>query len=222
MSQHEPHTADESLSPDERRREKAAFDSEQHKEHEEHEEHDVVKTESRPESQRAVDDAPLPDEGPGEAATAARGPAHAALSALSKDEVIDRHLRLVADHRRLRQRAEEEKLEARRSERDRVLLSFFEVVDNVERGLEASAGEQSVWREGMENIHKQMLDVISGYGVVPFAPVGEPFDAHEQEALCMMPAPGKADGTVAQVERKGYRTAERVLRPARVVVVKNA
>lgn len=214
MSQHEPHTADESLSPDERTSERAAAS----------EERDVVERESRPGSQRAADDAPLPDEGASEAATAtaARGPAHATLSALSKDEVIDRHLRLVADHRRLRQRAEEEKLEARKSERDRVLLSFFEVVDNLERGLEASAGEQGVWREGMENIHKQMLDVISGYGVVPFAPVGEPFDAHEQEALCMMPAPGKADGTVAQVERKGYRTAERVLRPARVVVVKNA
>lgn len=148
-------------------------------------------------------------------------PAHAALADLSKEELIDRHLRLVSDHRRFRQRADEERLEARRDERERVLLSLLDVLDTVERGLDASEGEDNPWREGMLGIRKQMLDVLGRYGVTPFTPLGAPFDAHEQEALSTMPDESKPDGAVGYVERNGYRHGERVLRPARVVVVKN-
>ncbi len=154
-------------------------------------------------------------------ASAPPSPAHAALEALSKDELIDRHLRLVADLRRVRQRQTEELADARRDERDGVLSSLFDIVDNFERGLEASGGEQNPWAEGMRSIHKQMLDVVARYGVTPFAPHGEPFDAHEHEALSTMPDPSRPDGTVLYVERNGYRQDGRVLRPARVVVAKN-
>lgn len=150
-----------------------------------------------------------------------RSPAHDVLEALSKEEIIDRHLRLVADHRRLRQRSEEEQGQARQSERDRVLLSLMDVLDTLERGLQASEGEENPWREGMHGLQKQMLDVLGRFGVTPFTPLGERFDAHEHEALSTMPDESKQDGVVAFVERNGYREGPRVLRPARVVVVRN-
>jgi molecular chaperone GrpE len=167
----------------------------------------------------AQDEARGPDE---ERAAAPRSPAVAALDSLSKDELIDRHLRLLADQRRMRQRAELDLNEARREAKERVVLGLLSVLDSVERGLEAAGDgeEQNPWREGMEGIHRQMLDELLRLGVEPFEPTG-PFDASFMEALCTMPALDKEDGTVAHVERKGYRTAQGVLRPARVVVVRN-
>lgn len=153
-----------------------------------------------------------------------RSPAHAALDALSKEELIDRHLRLVADLRRIRQRAKEDEEGARREERERVLFSLFDVLDTFERGLErlGGAGEENPWAEGMRAIHRQMLDVLARFGITPYAPFGERFDANEHEALSTIPDPERPDGTIAFVERNGYREPDRVLRPARVVVVRNA
>lgn len=181
-----------------------------------------------------VAEGPLHDEPASQEAAAIEGevppaapksPAHAALEPLSKEELIDRHLRLVADLRRIRQRAKQDEDEARREERERVLSSMFEVLDTFERGLEkvgAAGDEDNPWAEGMRAIHRQMLDVLARFGVTPFAPVGEPFDAREHEALSTLPDPERPDGTIAFVERTGYREDDRVLRAARVVVVKNA
>lgn len=158
------------------------------------------------------------------AVSTSKSPAHAALEELSKEELIDRHVRLVADLRRIRQRARQDEEDARREERDRVIGSFFDVLDAFERGLESAPEEQkdNPWAEGLRAIHRQMLDVLAGFDVKPYSPVGEPFDALVHEALSTMPDPNRPDGTIAFVERTGYRERDRVLRPARVVVVKNA
>lgn len=155
---------------------------------------------------------------------APKSPAHAALEGLAKEEIIDRHLRLVADLRRMRQRAKEDQDDARREERERMLTSLFEVLDTFERGLEKVPEDDrdNPWAEGMRAIHRQMVDVLARFGVTPYAPFGEPFDANEHEALSTVPDPERPDGTIAFVERTGYRELDRVLRPARVVVVQNA
>ena len=54
-------------------------------------------------------------------------------------------------------------------------------------------------------------------GVSEIDPLGEAFDPHNHEALLAQPS-DEPEGTVIQVVQKGYRTGDRVLRPARVVV----
>ncbi len=55
-------------------------------------------------------------------------------------------------------------------------------------------------------------------GVEGFSPKGEPFDPNVHEAMAQMPVDGAESGTVAEVYQSGYRMADTVIRPARVVV----
>ena len=55
--------------------------------------------------------------------------------------------------------------------------------------------------------------------VLPVAPEpGSPFSPEQQQAISMAPAPGQAANTVVSVLQKGYVIADRVLRPALVIV----
>lgn len=188
------------------------------------EERDDLDREDTAPEQAAGEEQGQREQAEAEAAEPPLSPAAAALDALPKRDLIDRHLRLMADQRRMRQRSEIDIAEARRDATQRTLGQWLEVLDSVERGLEAAGegDEDNPWRQGMEGIRRQMLDVLARFGVKPFAPEGEPFDATVMEALCTAPAPGKEDDTVAQVERKGYRSDDGILRPARVIVVRNA
>ena len=50
----------------------------------------------------------------------------------------------------------------------------------------------------------------------------EKFDPNLHEALFQLPVPDKEPGTVAVVEKVGYRLHERTIRPALVGVVKES
>jgi molecular chaperone GrpE len=53
-------------------------------------------------------------------------------------------------------------------------------------------------------------------------PVGEKFDPHRHQAISVVPAPeGVAPNHVVQVLQKGWLIADRVLRPALVIVAQS-
>lgn len=74
--------------------------------------------------------------------------------------------------------------------------------------------------EGMAMTNTQLLKVFSKHGLTKVAPeIGEKFDPNFHEALFQVPAPeGKEDGTVAILEKSGYKLHNRTLRPALVGV----
>lgn len=78
--------------------------------------------------------------------------------------------------------------------------------------------------EGMTMTNGQLLKVFSKHGLEKVAPeVGEKFDPHYHEALFQVPAPeGGEAGTVAIMEKKGYKLHNRTLRPALVGVFKDS
>ena len=49
-------------------------------------------------------------------------------------------------------------------------------------------------------------------------PVGQPFDAHQHEAISQQPSADLPEGNVITVVRIGYSLNGRLLRPASVVV----
>jgi molecular chaperone GrpE len=54
--------------------------------------------------------------------------------------------------------------------------------------------------------------------VTPIEAVGQPFDPHLHEAVAVESCAAGQDGVVLRELRRGYRTAERVVRLAQVVV----
>lgn len=116
--------------------------------------------------------------------------------------------------------------DAERSRRD-VLVSLLEVVDNLDRAIDAAqkAGKNSgdPLLQGVEMVQQQFLAKMDGFGVKRIDALGADFDPLLHEAVTSVPAPdASADGRVLGVITHGYRIGDDVLRPALVAVGKLA
>ena len=114
--------------------------------------------------------------------------------------------------------------DAERSRRD-VLVSLIEVVDNLDRALDAAvkSGKDKAdpLLQGVEMVQQQFLAKLDGFGVKRIDALGAEFDPSLHEAVTAVPAPDAAsDGRVMGVITHGYRIGDEVLRPALVAVGK--
>jgi molecular chaperone GrpE len=129
------------------------------------------------------------------------------------------------DDSRLRLRREISK-DIERARRE-VLAELLEVVDNLDRALDAaragsSADQMDALLQGVELVRQQFLAKLEGFGVKRVASEGLPFDPSVHEAISTVPAATPdQDGTVVGVVRHGYRIGDEVLRPAAVAVAKS-
>jgi molecular chaperone GrpE len=122
---------------------------------------------------------------------------------------------------RLRLRREISK-DVERARRD-ILSELLEVVDNLERALEAAQRSPSAdaLLQGVEMVRRQFLSKLEGLGVRPIDSTDAQFDPSLHEAVTTVPAASpEDDGKVVGVIRRGYRIGEDVLRPAAVAVAK--
>jgi molecular chaperone GrpE len=122
---------------------------------------------------------------------------------------------------RLRLRREISK-DIERTRRD-VLTEFLDVVDNLDRAIEAGGTSSSheALLQGIEMVRRQFLGKLEGLGVKPMSGEGERFDPAQHEAISTVPAAtADQDGVIVGVVRRGYRIGEDVLRPAAVAVAK--
>jgi molecular chaperone GrpE len=136
-----------------------------------------------------------------------------------RDKLADALLRRRADFENYRRRVERDRDAAAEEALGEVFRDLLGTVDNLERALSASGGEDEL-REGVELTHRELVGFLESHGVVAHDPVGERFDPARQQALLHEPVSGLAEGEVAEVFRKGYSFGERLLRPALVKVAK--
>lgn len=74
------------------------------------------------------------------------------------------------------------------------------------------------WRAGMEQVRAQLLDALSRHGVERYGAVGDAFDHALYEAAEEDATIEGESGTVARILRFGYKSQDRVLRPAQVII----
>jgi molecular chaperone GrpE len=138
------------------------------------------------------------------------------------DRCRDLLLRKAAEFDNYRKRTERERREqADRSVSD-LLLELLPVLDDFERALNADVGRESVdaYRQGVELIHRQLLDLLKRRGVRPIDAVGTAFDPYLHQAVTTEVVEGGRDGEVLEEFRRGYMIGERLLRPAMVKVAR--
>lgn len=75
--------------------------------------------------------------------------------------------------------------------------------------------------EGLKMTDDILMNTIKKHGLERFDPTGEKFNPNEHEATFMSPQEGKEDNAVFFVQQKGFKLNGRVLRAAKVGVVKN-
>jgi len=107
-------------------------------------------------------------------------------------------------------------------EREAILRDFLEVADNLERVIASwkAGGERDgkSIRNGIDLVLRLFKSKLERYAVTAIEAEGQPFDPHVHHAISQAPSIDAAPGTVLHEVEKGYRAAERLLRPATVVV----
>lgn len=135
----------------------------------------------------------------------------------------DQLLRVKAEQENLRRRHEREVQNAHKYALERFAQELLPVIDSLELGAEAAAGEGATMekvREGTELTLKMLLSTIEKFGIQAVHPEGEPFNPEYHQAMSMLESPEHAVNTVMNVMQKGYTLNERLIRPAMVVVSK--
>ena len=90
-------------------------------------------------------------------------------------------------------------------------------LDHLDHALKAAEGHEDVIK-GFALVRDEIVKALGRAGIQPFAPVGEPFDPNEHEAMAQQPSEEAESGTVLEVYQQGFRINGQILRPARVVV----
>jgi molecular chaperone GrpE len=74
--------------------------------------------------------------------------------------------------------------------------------------------------EGLRAVLEQMDGILARQGVRRIGAPGEAFDPERHEAVAVRESADAPDRTVLGVERSGFESGERVVRPAQVVVAR--
>lgn len=132
---------------------------------------------------------------------------------------------LAAEMENMKKRYEREKDNLLKYGNEKVLGQLVEVVDNLDRTVDAIATDEddkvkNIYN-GIEMVRKQFLDVLNNNGLKKVESLGEIFDPNFHEAMAQQPAEGKEDQEIIQVFQHGYELNGRLLRAAKVVIAKN-
>jgi molecular chaperone GrpE len=117
-----------------------------------------------------------------------------------------------------------EKAEAIKFGNQRLIEDLLPVIDNFNMGMMAAEAESgSMIYMGMKMVQAQMEAFLSGQGVTEAVTVvGSDFDPNIHDAMSQEESEEIEEGKIIRVMRKGYLLGDRLIRPANVVVSKNA
>ena len=133
-------------------------------------------------------------------------------------ELADQSLRAQAEAQNARRRADDEIAKIRKFAVEAFAESLLPVIDSLEAGLKTESASPEQLREGAEATLRQLLAALERHKVVEVnPPAGAKFDPAAQQAISVVPA-DQEPNTVVSVLQKGYTIADRVLRPALVMV----
>lgn len=142
--------------------------------------------------------------------------------AAERDEFLALAQRTQADFENFRKRAAREMALAEQRGVTKVVKELLPALDNLERALAAAeaapSGERHHLSEGIRLVHSELIAAMGRVGVEGYSPKGERFDPTVHEAMAQQPVEGAESGTIVDVYQTGYRIADSVIRPARVVV----
>lgn len=131
------------------------------------------------------------------------------------------YLRAVAEQDNIRKRAARDIEAAQRYGLEKFLAEVLPVKDSLDLAVESAGKADAVaLRDGQQATLRLLTKALEKAGVAELHPEGQPFDAHQHEAIMAQESPTAEPGSVLAVVQRGYSLNGRLLRPARVVVAK--
>lgn len=128
----------------------------------------------------------------------------------------DAYKRVLAEYANYKRRTEKEKEDIGAFTRAETVKALLPALDNLERAVEAPAGEE--YKTGVDMTIRQLREALQKLGLEEIEADGAPFDPEVHNAVMREDADGVDPETVTAVFQKGYRMGDRILRPAMVKV----
>ncbi|HRF30374.1 MAG TPA: nucleotide exchange factor GrpE [Azonexus sp.] len=138
---------------------------------------------------------------------------------LKAAEHYDAWLRAKAEGENIRRRAQEDISKAHKFAVEKFAGELLAVKDSLEAALAVPEQTVESFKSGVELTLKQLVSAFEKNALNEVNPAGEKFDPHKHQAIGMVDSDQEAN-TVVTVLQKGYMIADRVLRPALVMVAK--
>lgn len=133
------------------------------------------------------------------------------------EETTDRLKRIMAEFENYKKRSNKEREALYNSLLADIIASFLPVIDNLEKAVQAKTEDEG-YKQGIELVLKQFVDVLIKFGVEEIKTVGETFDPEIHEAVSSIQDETKGEKEIVQEFRKGYKIGTKVIRHAMVVV----
>ena len=151
--------------------------------------------------------------------TGVEAPATIEKSKVEIAALYDRLLRKQAELDNFRKRAQREREEFRQIANESLIRELLPVLDGFERALKQRApAVPETFYQGMELIHRQLLEVLGRAGLEPMETSGQLFDPHYHQAVETVEDPERRDQEIVEELQRGYLLNRRLLRPAIVRV----
>ena len=140
-------------------------------------------------------------------------------------------LRTAAEAENTKKRMETDYQRKLKYANEDILEGMVPVLDSLEAAMKSAtekietddaSPDLTTFSEGVELVHKQLLDALNNHGLTPIEAVGETFDPYRHEALMAVASDDVPEGQVIEEFRRGYMLHTRVLRASQVVVSQGA
>jgi len=128
------------------------------------------------------------------------------------EERLDLLMRCRADLENIMKRSVREKEGNIRYASEKLVSKLLPVIDS----LDAAAKHD----EGSKVLYMQLLDILSGEGLMPIEAKGMKFDPYRHEALFQVETEELEEGVVVEEIQKGYLFNSHVIRFSKVAVAK--
>ena len=138
------------------------------------------------------------------------------------DSLKDELLRTMAEAQNIQKRLREQHRQALQFASEPLVQQILPVLDDLERALaahKAGASDKKLL-QGFEQIERQLRKALGTANVEKLKVLGEKFDPNMHEAVTTIDSDEHEDETVAAEIQPGYKMLDRVIRPAKVQVVK--
>jgi molecular chaperone GrpE len=144
--------------------------------------------------------------------------------AVERDIFLDQLQRTKADFINYQKRLQRDRERWADTTKQDFALKILPALDDLERARDAAKAtrDTEAIAKGCQMIQAKLLSALADQGITPFDALGKPYDPGLHEAIARIERPDLPDQTVVEVTRRGYLIADRILRPAQVVVARGA
>ncbi|ELL4207538.1 TPA: nucleotide exchange factor GrpE [Campylobacter jejuni] len=137
------------------------------------------------------------------------------------EELKDKYMRANAEFENIKKRMEKEKLSAMAYANESFAKDLLDVLDALEAAINVECHDEISLKikEGVQNTLDLFLKKLEKHGVALIKEEKE-FDPNLHEAMFHVDSENHQSGEVVTVLQKGYKIADRVIRPTKVSVAK--